>query len=435
MFAYLRSLNPPKAAFAPLYTPLLNLHREDLQIRPEFLAVFRHAGIDSLDLLTLDDLWRHIRDSQDRNSELPFTSQNTRWILVDHNKPEGELAEQLNLDVCGVVDHHEDEHFVSQDTEPEPRIVEKCGSCTSLVVQYLANSWVTETLGPSSANSAVGRGQEPYSEDTGVSKLEGEEIDPMLWDAQLARLASASILVDTANLKNEDKVERSDREAIKFLEAKLEQYSSKGGPPWDRKAYYKEINAAKKRIGNIDFHSLLRKDYKQWTEEGIAIGISSVPAPTSVLISKARDQLKTFSQTKSDTEIPDETALKEAIKRYQHKRGIEVCALMTAFKDPKTKARRRELLIQTLDSTKRTDGFLKKFEVDSEGKGEFGLEDKTFSDGGACIGEEDSRVGESVGTTHAIKEMKLWNQGDVSKSRKQVAPFLRKVVRELPETQ
>ena len=431
-------MKPPKTAFAPLYTPLLNLHQEDLQIRPEFLAVFRHAGIDSQHLLTLDDLWSHVetaRDSQDRDPKPPFNPETTRWILVDHNKPEGELADKLNLNVSGVIDHHDDEHFVPQDTEPEPRIVEKCGSCTSLVVRYLSSSWEIEAPRTSKVREAEESGQTSHSENADVPKLEEEEPDPILWDAQLARLALASILIDTADLKNEDKVERSDREAVKFLVLKVKQHTSKDSPHWDRKAYYKEINAAKKKIDNISFHSLLRKDYKQWTEDGIVVGISSVPAPTSILIPKARDYLKGSSHARSDTEIPDATALREAIKQYQHKRGIEVYALMTAFKDPKTKARRRELLIQTLDSTDRTDGFLKKFEVDSEGKGEFGLEHKTLSTDEARTGQEGSRVGESEGAKQAVKETKLWNQRDVSKSRKQVAPFLRKVVRELPRTE
>ena len=437
LFAYLRSLNPPKTAFAPLYTPLLNLHKEDLQIRPEFLAVFKHAGIDGQDLLTLDDLWTDVqtaRDSQDHSLELPFTPENTRWILVDHNKPDGDLAEQLDLNVCGVIDHHEEEHFVPQETDPEPRIVENCGSCTSLVVRYLADSWPAENQKASGANGAEGRRQRPHSGDAGTPRVEEGEANTMLWDAQLVRFALASILIDTANLENEDKVERSDQKAVKFLKSKLKQCGANDSPSWDQKAYYKEIKAAKKNIADLDFGSLLRKDYKQWTEEGIVVGISSVPAPTSALIPKARDSLEDSSQIKTDAQTADEAALKEAVRKYQLRRGIEVYALMTTFKDPKTKNRRRELLIQTLDSTDRTNGLLQKFEVESKGKGQFGLEPKTVSGGGAHVGAEDSVGVEERGRIHSIKETKLWNQENVRKSRKQVAPFLRKVVRELPRT-
>lgn len=56
LYAYLRSLAPSNDAFTPLYIPVTNIPSADIQLRPEFLAAFRHANIESEHMITLDDL-------------------------------------------------------------------------------------------------------------------------------------------------------------------------------------------------------------------------------------------------------------------------------------------------------------------------------------------------------------------------------------------
>jgi hypothetical protein len=79
LYAYIRSLSPPKNAFTPLYVPITNIPAADIQLRPEFLAVFKHANIESGHLITLDDL------PALSEIETQLAPENTKWILVDHN--------------------------------------------------------------------------------------------------------------------------------------------------------------------------------------------------------------------------------------------------------------------------------------------------------------------------------------------------------------
>lgn len=44
-----------------------------------------------------------------------------------------------------------------QDTDPEPRILEEAGSCTSLVVRYFSSTW--DDLSSSSLSSGAGHAQ------------------------------------------------------------------------------------------------------------------------------------------------------------------------------------------------------------------------------------------------------------------------------------
>ena len=399
--------------------------------------MFRHTGIDSQHLLTLDDLWDPYHSAwhnHNRDSQWLFAPETTRWILVDHNRPEGELAERLAMNVSGVIDHHEDERFVPQNTEPEPRIIEKCGSCTSLVVQYFAESWPIGAPDASNRGDVEGYGQNVQNHSAIVQEPREELSNTTASDAQLARLALASILTDTTNLTNVDNVERTDQVASDFLNAIINRERGEDNPTWDRNAYFEEINTAKKEIGSIHFQSLLRKDYKQWTEEDIVIGISSVPAPLSTLIHKAKDCLKGSLSGKNQLGERDETVLREAIAQFQLKHGIEVYALMTAFTDPNDDSFKRELVIQTMKSTNRTNGLLRMFEIDSKGKEKFGLEPKTLSTDRMETDVQNLRANEDEETKQSSKEMGLWNQTDIGKSRKQVGPFLRRVVQSLPKS-
>src|SRR5579862_695330 len=142
LFAYLRSCTPELPSYhshhpniTNLYTPLANLSCSDLRLRPEFLALLPHADLDSSLLITLDDL----PPPSERASKMP--PEDTKWVLVDHNALQGELGEVYGGRVSGTIDHHEEENKVPVDTGPEPRIVEKSGSCTSLVTEYFRNGW------------------------------------------------------------------------------------------------------------------------------------------------------------------------------------------------------------------------------------------------------------------------------------------------------
>lgn len=321
LYAYLRSRSPPQNAFTPLYIPLLNIPAADLRLRPEFEAVFRHANIDASHITTLDEL-----SGIDGSYLKP---EHTRWILVDHNKLQGALARNFGSRVHGVVDHHEDEGKVTQDSDPEFRVIEKCGSCTSLVVRTLRASWDQANDASSLSSGAAHAQGDSLTTDTAMTRT---------WDAQVAKMALAGILVDTANLTADGKIEQADKDAVKYLEAKIN-LAPQEVSNWNRDQFYKEINAAKSDIDGLAFEDMLRKDYKQWVENGFILGISSVVKPLEFLAAKAINGASGDREDLFVTAVGDFMAAKD----------LTVFAIMTTSTSPAGKFQ-RELYVQALSA-------------------------------------------------------------------------------------
>ncbi|MCJ1229850.1 Exopolyphosphatase [Toensbergia leucococca] len=389
LYAYFRSLAPPRTAFSPLYIPLINIPASDLRLRPEYTALFHHANISASHLITLDDL--------PALSVLENTLQpeNTRWILVDHNKFQGVLGPIYSSRVHGVIDHHDDEKMVPQKTDPEPRIVQKCGSCTSLVIKYFRPAW--ETISSASISAGAAHGQDDsLANDTTFSRT---------WDAQLAKLALASILIDTANLAAAGKVEAVDREAVEYLEARIN-LSLKDVKTWDRAAFYKNITEAKLDIGALKFDEILRKDYKEWVEGGKKLGISSVVKPLQFMVTKAVEE---------SPQGGERDAFNDAVKNFMNAKDLSVFAIMTTSVSAKGHFR-RELLLQT---TPNAAPAATKFATDAAAD----LQLESLQVGG--ISETADEIG---GNAETAMWRRIWLQKDVAKSRKQVAPLLRKAL-------
>ncbi|KAJ9629367.1 Exopolyphosphatase [Taxawa tesnikishii (nom. ined.)] len=211
-----------------------------------------------------------------------------------------------------------------------------------------------------------------------------------LWDAQVAQLAMASILIDTMNLKDENKTKDHDRKAVEFLEAKIG-LCGKVSKDFQRDTFFEKINEAKKDLDSLALRDILRKDYKQWTENGMNLGMSSIVKPLSFLRSKAQDEGGEGSNE----------AFVNALKKFAKERKLGVFAIMTAFTS-EDGAFSRELL--TMSSHSDGQKVLEKF-ADSKGS-DLELED----DNGK---EEDGLY------------LRMWRQKNVSCSRKQVAPMLR----------
>ncbi|KAL8750792.1 MAG: hypothetical protein Q9184_006295 [Pyrenodesmia sp. 2 TL-2023] len=386
LYAYIRSLNPPRNAFAPLYIPLLNLPAADISLRPEFEALFRHANIDSSHLVTLDDL--------PKPDERELKPEDTQWILVDHNKLQGVLGDTYSSRVRGVVDHHEDEGVVPQDTDPEPRVIEKCGSCTSLVVRTLRSSWEAGTDAFSLSSGAAHAQGDSLVNDASVTRT---------WDAQLAKMALASILIDTANLTAKSKVEKADRDAVEYLEVKIN-LSPQDAAQWDRTKFYNEIDAAKRDIGGLSFEDILRKDYKQWDENRLTLGISSVVKPLDFIVEKVIH----------DTEEDKETRFVTAIGDFMAVRNLSIFAIMSTSMSEAGEFQ-RELYIQALSA-----GHAAASTFAKEAAKELRLEDHSVE---MLEGKPGAMQPESEGPWR-----KIWMQRDVGKSRKQVAPLLRRAM-------
>ncbi|KAF2651862.1 DHH phosphoesterase [Lophiostoma macrostomum CBS 122681] len=385
LYAYVRSLVSPSNCFTPLYVPVTNIPVSDVKIRPEFLELFRHANIEPRHLITLDDL----PDMSVIQSQL--RPEDTKWILVDHNALQGQLGKIYSDRVWGVIDHHEDEQKVPADTGREPRLIVKAGSCTSLVTEYCRQSW--DSLSKSSITSGAAHAQgESLADDAALTTL---------WDAQIARLGLASILIDTSNLQSKDKTTEHDAKAVTYLEAKI-MSCPQTGAKFDRDEFYKKIDSAKKDIGGLDLQDILRKDYKQWDDGSGKLGVSSVVKPIEFLQKKAADEADT--QSMGD-------AFLDAVRSFAKARGLSLYSIMTTSTSS-TGEFQRELLVWAFDRT--AVSFARRFA--SESKMELGLEDWHGSDGKSL--EQDGEA----------QWRRVWWQRKVQHSRKRVAPLLREAM-------
>lgn len=354
VLAYIRTYAASSNSNA-LYIPLSNLRRADLALRPELIPVLSNAHLEPKDLITLCDL------PQLNKISSKILPEQTRWILVDHNALQGELGRAYGSRIIGCIDHHDEEGKVPEECGAEPRIVQKSGSCSSLVVDYCREAW------------------------DALSKESGNK-DTASWDAELAGLALAPLLIDTTNLTNEHRVTEVDVKATKYLETLL---LAEPGSIFNRDEYFEKITAAKNDIGGLSLPDIFRKDYKQWTEaESINLGISSVVKDIQFLVDKAGNKVKFFA----------------AMKDFAQERNLSTFSIMTT--SHKDGTFRRELLIWSLDE--RGVKAAERFEEGS--KEHLGLQ--PWGDGSLDFGD-------------GKQWRRCWWQQKVDNSRKQVAPMLR----------
>ena len=215
------------------------------------------------------------------------------------------------------------------------------------------------------------------------------------WDAQLAKLALASILIDTANLKAPGKVQEADRQATRYLEAKI-QMSAKDAKSWNKDEFYREIDEAKRNIEHLTLNEILIKDYKEWTENGKKLGISSVVKPLAFLVCKgAKDN-----------------SFEAALNTFMADRGLSMFAIMTAATSEKGDFQ-RELLLQALEPA-----FANADRFSERARSEFQLEPTELN------------ITRCTSPSSRQPWVDFWTQHDVSKSRKQVAPMLREALQQ-----
>lgn len=298
------------------------------------------AGLTPSDLLTL--------------SELPETlsPEDTRWLLVDHNALTGSLT-KFSGHVTGCIDHHVDEGTVPHDAQP--RVIEACGSCMSLVIEQSKGIW---------------------------EDLSSREADAAAEQAELAQICLAPILVDTSSLMNEDKVTEKDRTAVTFLEQKLQGVSG-----YDRTGYYNELSALKEDFSKLSLRDIFRKDYKEWSEAGLNLGVSSIVKDLDCLIDeKASGSADVFL---------------DEIKSWANERSLDVVALMT------TSHRGDEFQRHLFAWGQSAGGVAAVRELESSCAADLELE--TYA-AGRLDGGPDRRA---------------WRQHKLTASRKQVAPLMR----------
>ncbi|EKG18827.1 Phosphoesterase RecJ-like protein [Macrophomina phaseolina MS6] len=380
LYAYIRSQCPPQSAFTPLYIPVTNLPAADLQLRPEFLALLPHANLQPQHLITLDDL-----PPLDSIGQI-LPAENTKWILVDHNALQGILGKVYGGRVGGTIDHHEDEHKVPDDTGDEPRVITKSGSCSSLVTEYLRPTW--DALSSAGLSSGAAHGQ--------ADGAANDAAQVKLWDAQAAQLVLASVLIDTSNLMSKEKTTEHDVAASGYLEAKV-MLCDRTDPEFSKDKFYDEINRAKQDIGRLALNDILRKDYKQWNEGGVKLGISSVVKPLDFLQEKAKEGKH------------GNLSFCDALGEFAKQRGLEMYAIMTAFTTEAGEFR-RQLLLWALSERAEAQA-------------------RAFAESATT----ELELQELEGAYHVAGRdpgwKKVWRQGNTGASRKQVAPMLREKMR------
>ena len=376
---------PPQNAFSPLYIPVTNMQASGIHMRPEFLAVFKHANIEPSHLITLDDL-PALSEIQTK-----LKPENTKWILVDHNALQGQLGKIYFSRVQGVIDHHDDEGKVPRDTGDEPRVIEKSGSCTSLITNYIRPTW--DLLSGSAMSSGAAHAQgDSMSDDDAVVKR---------WDASVAQLGLASILIDTSNLQDKNKTTDHDRKAVEYLEAKI-MLCPQLATTFDRSSLYEAIDAAKKDIGPLKLQDILQKDYKEWDQDdGQKLGISSVVKNVEFLQNKAGEERGSQS----------DKAFLDSLQTFAKERNLDLYSVMTTSTSSSGDFQ-RELLLWAFNE--KAVSWAKSFVADS-GE-ELGLEDW---DGTSSVAS-----GEDNGQWRRV-----WYQRQVQHSRKRVAPLLRQAQR------
>jgi exopolyphosphatase len=301
-------------------------------------------------------------------------------VLVDHNAPQipglssDDISSRFNL--AGAIDHHVDENTAY--AEASPWIVKTgIGSCCSLVVQHLRDEQLW---------------QAPSKDENHI---------------QFAKLALAPILIDTVNLTaTGDKISDTDRQAVKFLESHI----APSDPAFDRTAFYEEIQESKSNSLNLlTMEEIFERDYKEWTEtpsntsKPMNIGIASLVREIPWLVKHAGSASK----------------LTEAVHSFARKTNhkLSILVLLTKGNGPNGEFRKELAIVAYGDFAIEA---LKIFEADA---GELQL--KKWNEDQVLPGALES----IAGSENFKSASRVWWQGDVSKSRKQVAPLLREAVK------
>ena len=400
-----------------VYVPLLNLAEvpsSDLwRLRPEYGTALRLAahgpefkGDKDVEKSLLRELITIADIRGDANSVLHSTFATNRdsgahithkqdTVLVDHNAPQipglSSIDITSRLDITGVIDHHLDEDTIP--ASADPRIIKTgIGSCTSLVVQHLRDT----SLWPPQASES----------DTNAE----DHTTPAL-------LALAPILIDTANLTaSGDKISPTDHASVAFLESHIRPTY----PDFDCTAFYNEIHTAKaNKLQLLSLPEILESDYKAWTEtlsstsEDLNIGIPSLVQDLPWLIRHAGTTSKLVEGMTSFAKQPGN--------------NLSLLALITKGNAPDGTFRKELAIVAWGEPAIKA---LEIFERDAmvELKLEAWGEDEEFLNALEGSVPKNQTQTQSEGGTGRVK-YKVWWQGDVSKSRKQVAPLLREAVK------
>jgi exopolyphosphatase len=263
-FSYFSSLANAEADVHKQILPVISFHRDDLKLRKDIEYTLHKVGLFEDDLIFINDVAKLKCDRYELN-------------LVDHNEIDSEFFKSEGIrekvTVVSVIDHHVDGGLYGDATNP--RVIETCGSCSSLVYRYFAKEIVDATL------------SEPERE-----------------------LLLTPILIDTSCLTQ--RTENADKEAVAAL--------TKGHETTvNLEALTDKAKAEKHNTTGLTMYDLLRKDYKEYDDCGtdLKLGISSVGESISQLRKR----------------YGGDTVVAAAVAEWMQQRHLYVFALMTSYVD------------------------------------------------------------------------------------------------------
>ncbi|GAA5854245.1 hypothetical protein JCM8547_001751 [Rhodosporidiobolus lusitaniae] len=376
------------------YVPLVMTARSDLILRPENTEALSSAGVTDDALLTIDDL---------PSSKL--SSLGVSFALVDHNvllpsfrsSPETLSNQEDDRKVAAILDHHADEGL---HLHASPRHLEPAGSCASLVTSYfsgLSSSSSFSTLSIPSPLAdlllsaiSIDTKLRPWTEGGKATATDLSAVEHLLPFSSFSSSSSSSTSTAAGSLTASNS---SALEALKH-----------------RNAYLSE---RKNDVAWMSGRDLLRRDYKEYVEGSLRYGLSTVPLGLNVWLEKA--------QGKEGGEKWD-LVLSET-RAWMKERGLVLAGVLTSYTHVKRKSgkegkHRRELVLVAAE------GYGEKLQGVFEGvERDEVLQLEEWKD-------VEYYGGRMEGTTEEGEKWKVWQQGNVKATRKQVAPVLKKLVLE-----
>ncbi|KAE8355777.1 hypothetical protein BDV28DRAFT_24288 [Aspergillus coremiiformis] len=390
------------------HVPLINLPTvpsgpELRRLRPEFVkALWLSTHPPARDEQPWEEtpesagsiLHDHFLTVADFNAHLQASGQDTEGhrvsadaVLVDWNalpistqKGKGSLdgLPTVDFNVIGCIDHHQDDGFLSPGMDLQ--VIEKSGSCASLVTQTL---------------------NERESAEAKILLRAAEE--------QITSLAMIPILIDTANLTATDKVTQFDLRAVDVLTSKLIKQTT------DRDKLYAQVLEAKQNsLDLLTVDEILDRDYKEWTE-------TSPRQPDTPLTIGFCSMVKSIPWVVRKAGSPQ--SFLDAVCDFAAKRALDIAVVMTAFSSADDRFH-RELFVCALDEGLAVDAVMNFVERSGA---RLGLQEWTSLDD---EWKDRSRVIRDTlnNDDPPLKWRHIWTQSDLTKSRKQVAPMMRRAV-------
>ena len=214
-----------------------------------------------------------------------------------------------------------------------------------------------------------------------------------------------------------------------ILEAERDDCRREGEGRWDRAAFFEEISRAKADLDGLELEGVWRKDFKVWSERNakvmrglgkgdrkLRLGISSVVKPLEWMVGKLRGG----SATEECGGARDVNVVGEwdkASEEFMREQGLDIWAVTTVYSAAEEEGGEesfcRQLAVQWkgAEAGEAVQGFVK----------EDGVE----------LGLSEVRIEgtESRSEDHRAEGRRVWRQGNVSCSRKQVGPMMRRAMK------